>query len=85
MCVCNPDGKATYEWIESIEIPSAALLSGYREWVRGLRGHGIKGAPNDKFWQCMSELGMEVMRSRCGNHRVLPPHDKYMELLTKLL
>jgi hypothetical protein len=85
MCVRNPDGDDCYDWVAGMQIHSSALLSGYREWVRGLRGHGIKGVPNDKFWRCMSDLAVEVDRVNSGNRRALPPRDKCMELLSKLL
>lgn len=79
----RPDGPGDTapQWIAGEMVSSAKMLGSYREWVRGLRGAGVKTAQNKDFWEVLSGAGFSVRKTKTGNFRVFPEDEKCVEWL----
>ena len=74
----------TVRWMAETRITSGKLIEGYRKWVSGLKGFGIKTARMDEFWGFLSEVGCEIERTSTGNTRRLPNPKQCAEKLKSL-
>lgn len=88
LCVRNPNavsGKDDgYPWAEGVRIRPQALLAGYYEWVRGLRGHSIRTVRPGDLWKVLTAVGCDAERADDGRWRIIPTCDSALAALEKL-
>lgn len=72
-------------WKAGEAIASGDLIEGYREWVRGLSGHGKKNVSPAKVWEVLGQAGFERDRGKAGNSRTVPDAEKCENAMKALL
>ena len=71
-------------WTIALGIPGSKLLDGYRKWVSGLKGFGIRTASANAFWRFLTKIGCEVDRTNSQNVRRVPSPQECSERLKKV-
>ena len=72
------------DWEPKARLRSHVILAGYREWVSKLKAYGAHSVPMQDFWQVMTDVGFEMVKSNGIRYRLVPDPKACEEALVAL-